>query len=156
MTSLPPLPLARPAGDPGDSDLPQALRSRGYRLTPQRQMVLDAVVSLGAGTVDEIGGVVRRTAPGVNITTVYRTLDLLEELGVVRHRHVGHGAPRYSPAGDDEVQAVCHGCGDVTDMPAELMGPLARWLASQRGFVLATGHIAMTGTCRNCVDAPPS
>lgn len=140
----------------GDSDLPQALRSRGYRLTPQRQMVLDAVVSLGAGTVEEIGAVVRQAAPGVNITTVYRTLDLLEELGVVRHRHVGHGAPRYSPAGVDEVQAVCHRCGAVTDMPAELLGPVARWLAAQRGFALATGHIAMTGTCRDCLEAAPS
>lgn len=150
MTTTPTPPLT---GDTGEANLPQALRSRGYRLTPQRQMVLEAVVSLGAGTVDEIGVLVRRAAPGVNITTVYRTLDLLEELGVVRHRHVGHGAPRYSPAGDDEVQAVCHSCGDVTDMPAELMAPVARWLAGQRGFVLATGHIAMTGTCATCAAA---
>ena len=70
-------------------------RAQGYRLTPQRQLVLEAVAALGHATPDEICAEVRKTARGVNISTVYRTLELLEELGLVTHAHLGHGAPTY-------------------------------------------------------------
>src|ERR1700709_2266425 len=90
------------------------LRARGYRLTPQRQLVLEAVGELGHGTPEEIVTAVRRTAAGVNISTVYRTLELLEEIGMVRHTHLGHGAPTYSVATDDDhVHLVCRDCGGV-------------------------------------------
>ena len=90
------------------------LRSRGYRLTPQRQLVLDAVRRLGHGTPDEIAGAVQATAPSVNLSTVYRTLDLLEEVGLVTHTHLGHGAPTYHPADEsDHVHLVCTDCGDI-------------------------------------------
>lgn len=131
--------------------LPQTLRERGYRLTPQRQMVLDAVVGLGQGTAEEIGSRVRETSPGVNITTVYRTLDLLEQLGVVHHRHLGHGAPLYHASDDDLVHAVCHGCGAVFTIPQELLTPVADWLGAEQGFNLDTGHIALAGTCADCL-----
>ncbi len=69
-----------------DESLQTTLRAQGYRLTPQRQLVLPAVNELGHGTPDEICLEVQRTAGGVNISTVYRTLELLEELGLVTHR----------------------------------------------------------------------
>ena len=78
------------------------LRSRGYRLTPQRQLVLDAVRDARARTPDEIAGArAGEQAPSVNLSTVYRTLDLLEEVGLVTHTHLGHGAPTYHPADDE-------------------------------------------------------
>ena len=89
-----------------DDSLQTTLRSLGMRLTPQRQLVLEAVTTLRHGTPDEIGAEVRRTAGAVNISTVYRTLELLEELGLVRHAHLGHGAPSYHPAGP--VSEVTH------------------------------------------------
>ena len=90
------------------------LRRRGYRLTPQRQLVLEAVGELAHATPEEIADAVRRTASGVNISTVYRTLELLEELGLVQHTHLGHGAPTYSVATDDDhVHLVCRDCGAV-------------------------------------------
>src|SRR3954451_17278890 len=90
------------------------LRARGFRLTPQRELVLQAVVSLGHATPDEIAEEVRRTASGVNISTVYRTLELLEELGLVVHPHLGHGAPT-SHAADhaDHLHNVCRVCGAI-------------------------------------------
>ena len=72
------------------SDLPATLRAKGYRITPQRQLVLDAVSRLEHGTPDEICAEVQRTSSGVNLSTVYRTLELLEEIGVVTHTHLGH------------------------------------------------------------------
>lgn len=135
---------------PTPGRLPETLRARGYRLTPQRQMVLDAVVELGQGTPEEISYRVHEKSPGVNITTVYRTLELLELLGLVRHRHFGHGAPMYHASDYDTLHSVCHRCGQVSVIPGELLQPVAQWLADERGFALDTGHIALAGLCARC------
>lgn len=127
------------------------LRARGYRLTPQRQLVLEAVGALGHATPEEIVAEVRRTASGVNISTVYRTLELLEELGLVRHTHLGHGAPTYSVAGDDDhVHLVCRDCGGVEEASRELVGDLVDRLAQRLGFRVDIGHFALFGQCRAC------
>ena len=135
-------------------DWKAALRDRGYRLTPQRQLVLESVGELGHATPEEIGAAVRRTADGVNISTVYRTLELLEELGLVRHTHLGHGAPTYSLAtADDHVHLVCRDCGTVDEVDPELLSGLAERLAAERGFSVDVGHFAVFGRCRECSAA---
>ncbi|MGI8532411.1 MAG: Fur family transcriptional regulator [Geodermatophilaceae bacterium] len=136
-----------------DLSLPERLRSQGYRLTPQRQMVLDAVIGLGHATPDEIGARIHVSAPGVNITTVYRTLELLEELGLVRHTHLGHGPPTYHASDDDHVHTVCHRCGTVASVPSEQLDAVVGWLAEQRGFVVDVGHIALSGYCTACASS---
>ena len=70
------------------------LRASGYRVTPQRQLVLEAVTKLEHATPEEIFADIHQTARGVNVSTVYRTLELLEQIGLVTHTHLGHGAPR--------------------------------------------------------------
>ena len=76
------------------------LRASGYRVTPQRQLVLEAVTKLEHATPEEIFASIRQTARGVNVSTVYRTLELLEQIGLVTHTHLGHGAPRYHLAAE--------------------------------------------------------
>ena len=71
------------------------LREQGHRLTPQRELVLDAVDHLGHGTPEEIYAEVTRRSAAVNISTIYRNLALLEELGVVRVVHLGDRIPTY-------------------------------------------------------------
>lgn len=133
------------------ADWQAQLRSRGYRLTPQRQLVLEAVGELGHGTPEDIATTVRRTASGVNISTVYRTLELLEELGLVQHTHLGHGAPTYSVSTDDDhVHLVCRDCGEVQEADADLLGEAVRRLADERGFTLDVGHVALFGRCTGC------
>ncbi len=128
-----------------------ALRARGLRVTAQRQMVLDAVRRLGHATPEQIHAAIRQTAVGVNITTVYRTLELLEELGLVTHTHLSHGAPTYHPAGErTHVHLVCHTCGSVDEAPRDLLEPLAEQLRRERGFELDIGHAALFGRCRHC------
>src|SRR5579875_1876074 len=86
----------------------EQLRARGYRATPQRQLVLEAVAKLGHATPEDVAAEVQQTARGVNISTVYRTLELLEQLGMVTHAHLGHGAPTYHLAVEaDHVHLVC-------------------------------------------------
>lgn len=133
------------------ADWQAQLRSRGYRLTPQRQLVLEAVGELGHSTPEDIASAVRRTASGVNISTVYRTLELLEELGLVQHTHLGHGAPAYSVSTDDDhVHLVCRDCGEVQEAEADLLGEAVRRLAQERGFTLDVGHVALFGSCKSC------
>jgi len=86
-----------------DTTLQRALREHGLRMTPQRQLVLDAVRELGRATPGEICAHVQRSTPAVNITTIYRTLYLLEGLELVRHAHLGHGAPSYSTRPHEHV-----------------------------------------------------
>ena len=130
------------------------LRARGYRLTPQRQLVLEAVGAIGHATPEEIVTQVRLTASGVNISTVYRTLELLEELGLVRHTHLGHGAPTYSVAGqDDHVHLVCRDCDAVEEASVELVAAVVDRLSQEMGFVVDVGHFALFGRCRLCTAA---
>ena len=131
------------------ADLAAELRSRGMRMTPQRERVLAAVRELGHATPEQISEAV----PGVDVTTVYRTLEVLEEIGLVRHAHLGHGAPSYRPAEDDHIHVVCHVCGDVLDAAPDLIDALEHRLAADRGFVLDRSHFTVFGRCRRCLDA---
>jgi Fur family transcriptional regulator, ferric uptake regulator len=133
-----------------DTELRQTLHRRGLRITPQRQLVLDAVAELGHATPEAICTRVQETAPAVNITTVYRTLDLLEQLGVVKHTHLGHGAPTYATSEHEHVHLVCHHCGSVGEIDVEVLDALAATLRADTGFRLDATHVALSGTCRAC------
>jgi Fur family ferric uptake transcriptional regulator len=122
------------------------------RLTPQRQLVLDAVRALTHATPEQICQRVQHTAPTVNLTTVYRALDLLERLGLVRHTHLGHGAPTYSADEHEHVHLVCHSCEQVYAVPRDLLDELATLLRSKRGFHLDRSHLALSGTCADCAS----
>lgn len=119
-------------------------------MTPQRQFVLEALLDLGHATPEQICQHVQRSTPTVNITTIYRTLELLESLGVVRHTHLGHGAPSYSVYEHQHAHLVCHVCGRVEEVPLEIMDTLAGTLCETYGFVLDASHLALSGTCRQC------
>jgi Fur family ferric uptake transcriptional regulator len=133
-----------------------ALRSRGYRLTPQRQLVLEAVGTLGHGTPEEICSRVQGTASSVNISTVYRTLELLEELGLVTHTHLGHGAPTYHLADDaDHVHLVCRSCGEVVQASPDLLQETVDRIAADHGFSTDVRHFAIFGLCAECQGRQP-
>ena len=127
------------------------LRAGGYRLTPQRQLVLEAVTALGHATPDEIADRVRRTASGVNISTVYRTLELLEDLGLVTHTHLGHGSPTYHAADDaDHLHLVCRKCGGIEEVSTQVVEGAVGRIAAEHGFEVDAGHFAIFGVCVSC------
>ena len=137
--------------DERPGSLNATLRAKGYRITPQRQLVLDAVTTLGHGTPEEILAEVRRTASGVNLSTVYRTLELLEELGMVTHAHLGHGAPTYHAATVAEhLHLVCRDCGQVSETGVSLAEPLVRALDERYGFETDVAHFSIYGRCAGC------
>ncbi|GAB2916792.1 transcriptional repressor [Rhodococcus aerolatus] len=137
-------------------ELRGTLHQRGLRMTPQRQMVLDAVRALGHATPEAILVEVQRSAPAVNASTVYRSLDLLEGLGVVRHTHLGHGAPTYSLDGHAHVHLVCHDCGEITEIDPGELDALAADLAARHGFALDPTHLALSGRCARCAGEDPA
>jgi Fur family ferric uptake transcriptional regulator len=132
-------------------DWQSKLREKGYRLTPQRELVLRAVEKLGHATPDEVLAAVRQESQAVNISTVYRTLELLEQLGLVRHAHITDRAPTYhSTATPDHVHLVCRNCGSITEVEPEVIKPLTDALEEGYGFTTDVGHLTVFGTCRNC------
>ncbi|MDQ4032851.1 MAG: transcriptional repressor [Actinomycetota bacterium] len=143
--------LSRPTIVVVDTSLRRTLHERGMRMTPQRQLVLDAVRDLEHATPERICEHVQHRAPAVNITTIYRTLDLLEGLNLVRHTHLGHGAPSYSTQPHEHVHLVCHRCGEITEIPTEELTELAERLRQRFGFVLDPSHLALSGRCADCI-----
>ena len=136
------------------TDWQTMLRAKGYRLTPQRQLVLEAVTSLGHATPDEVHAEVQRTASGVNLSTVYRTLELLEELGLVSHTHLGHGSPTYHPAHEaDHLHLVSRDCGSVSEADGSVADDLVAKVSSASGFQTDVRHFAIYGRCASCAAA---
>ncbi len=135
------------------SDWEHRLRDHGFRITPQRQLVLEAVESLRHGTPEAILVEVQRTASGVNLSTIYRTLEVLEEVGLVTHAHIGHGPPTYH-AVDEEVHIhlVCDRCARVLSVPAGTAAEFVSRLDSEFGFRTDVSHVSVHGLCRSCRD----
>ena len=133
--------------------LAEMLRERGLRLTPQRQLILEAVHELGHATPEQVHTAVRERVAGVNITTVYRTLELLEELGLVNHTHLSHGSPTYHAAGEHQhVHLVCRNCGSISEVDPSVMRPVTERLMAEKGFRVDVGHVSLFGECANCKD----
>ncbi len=126
------------------------LRSSGLRLTPQRELILRAVEDLGHATPDEVLAHVRGQVASVNASTVYRTLEVLESLGLVRHVHLSDRAPTYHSAREPEhIHAVCRGCGAVRSLEPEAAASLVAGLAED-GFTVDVGHLSVFGWCSDC------
>ena len=139
--------------DTQGQDWRTALREKGYRLTPQRELILGAVDELGHATPDEVLARVRETVSTVNASTVYRTLEVLEELGLVRHAHLTDRAPTYhSTRGEEHFHLVCRGCRSVTSVDVAEAEPFIALLAA-RGFAPDIGHLTVFGTCASCEEA---
>ena len=133
------------------TDWRERLREKGYRLTPQRELILDAVDTLGHATPDEVHAEVRKKSSALNVSTVYRNLEVLEQLGLVRHAHLSDRAPTYHSVRDHEhFHLVCRNCQKVISVGPGVIEPLCRALDADHGFAVDVGHLTVFGTCREC------
>jgi Fur family ferric uptake transcriptional regulator len=133
----------------------EKLRAGGYRLTPQRELVLTAVESLGHATPEEVYGEVRRHSSAINQSTVYRTLELLDELGLIRHAHIEERTPTYhAVTGHEHFHLVCHECRAVTSLGSDRIARFRAELLEEFGFAVDVGHLTIFGTCAACAAAP--
>ena len=129
------------------------LRDQGYRITPQRQLVLEAVNTLGHATPEELLAEVQKTAAAVNLSTIYRTLEVLEQVGLVTHAHIGHGAPTYHSVDTDaHIHLVCDTCQSVTSISADAVELFVQMLREKVGFETDVSHVSVHGQCATCMD----
>jgi Fur family ferric uptake transcriptional regulator len=137
------------AGQPKKWD--ERLRAGGYKVTPQRQLVLEAIGRLDHATPEKILAEVQQTARGVNLSTIYRALDVLDEVGLVTHHHLHDGVPTYHLASDSgHVHLVCQDCGNVSQVRLEAIKPLITALDEGQGFETDVAHLTVFGRCSQC------
>jgi Fur family ferric uptake transcriptional regulator len=135
-----------------DMSCSQVLKGKGYRLTPQRMMVVEALHEADRHvSVEEIYAQVRARYPYANISTVYRTLELLKELGLVTEIALGDGCVRFHPAEKGHHHhLVCQKCGRLIDLPESALAPLEGTLSDMYQFKADLKHMAVFGLCSKC------
>ena len=116
--------------------------------------MLAAVRSLGHATPEEVAEKVRQSHHGINLSTVYRNLETLENVGLVLHTHLGHGGATYHAAEElTHLHLVCSDCGDIGDAPIETAANFVNTLSDDFGFKTDVTHFAIYGLCAKCADA---
>ncbi len=128
------------------------LSERGYRLTPQRLMVLSAIENSDDHiSAEEIYAQIVARYPNVNISTVYRTLELLKRLALVTETDLGEGRVRYHPTEKGHHHhLVCRECGATIDLDDSLLAPLKSALLREHKFIADLRHLAIFGRCVKC------
>ncbi len=130
----------------------EALRELGYRLTPQRQLILTALQESNDHiSAEDIHARVCVEYPHVNISTVYRTLDLLKKLGLVTETDLGSGRFRYHPTEKGHHHhLICERCGTTIETAESPFLLLKRTLLKVYGFKANIKHLAIFGLCSKC------
>ena len=130
----------------------ETLRELGYRLTPQRLMILAAIHSSdGHISAEEIAAQVQPKYPHMNISTVYRTLELMERLGLVTKTDMGEGILRYHHVEKGHHHhLVCRKCGRIFDLPEAALDTIRGTLMREYGFSPEFRHLAIFGRCSKC------
>ncbi len=132
-------------------DWADRLREHGHRVTQQRRTVLEIVWSLRHVTPDQVRGEARKRAQRLDLSTVYRTLELLDEVGLITHAHLGSGSPTYHPVDEKpHLHLVCRSCGAVGAVDAAVVAPVVKQVASATGFEVDIAHLALYGICARC------
>jgi Fur family ferric uptake transcriptional regulator len=148
------------------------LDARGYRLTPQRQLVLEALFACSSQpeaaanaaepleghaqptrhvTAEEIHAYIRERVPQITLSTVHRTLELLEELGLVTHAHFADHVARYHPVNlGQHHHLLCRNCGGIWELEDQIVHPLSQVILQRYGFEADLNHLAIFGLCHDC------
>lgn len=130
------------------------LRGHGYRVTPARQVVWEVLRDAEEHlTVEEIANRVERRTPAVHLTSVYRSLTLLAELGLVRESRLGEGGGRWEVVHPDEhFHVLCRGCGAVTHHVGNLVEQIRGHLSTGHGFEADSVELVVHGFCAACLS----
>ncbi|MBJ7329722.1 MAG: transcriptional repressor [Solirubrobacteraceae bacterium] len=134
-----------------ETTLAGALRERGQRVTPQRLAIARVMEELDRhATAEMVFGEVSTRMPGVSLPTVYATLDLLEELGLVHRVATEGGTVIFDPRVEDHHHLVCRACGAIVDVDAPVGSDALLAAARASGFVPDHAQVVVRGLCANC------
>ena len=138
----------------GYADVMDMLRTRGLRMTPQRRAIVSEVMrTSGHISPTAVARKVQGEMPGVNASTVYRTLTLLEEVGVLSHSHLETGAEYHRAEEAEHVHLTCSRCGRDDALSLREAKRLQQLIRAHRGFEADLTHFAITGLCAQCAEA---
>jgi Fur family transcriptional regulator, ferric uptake regulator len=127
------------------------LRERGTRMTTPRHAVLDALLdSSSHPTAEALALIVQGAHPEVAVSTIYRTLDHFEEVGLLVHVHLGHGPAVYHFKDEMHVHLVCRLCGDHLVLAPKTAATVTRTIRTSTGFAAELSHFSISGLCRDC------
>lgn len=131
----------------------QRVRQAGGRVTVTRRAVIDALLEAGEEhiTAEELVVRVRSRHPDIHRATVYRTLEKLQEAGVVTHVHLDHGPSTFQLGDHPHHHATCRSCGAVVELADDVMDGVAERLRREHGWELARQHFALSALCPNCM-----
>ena len=128
-----------------------ALQERGLRASSARRLVLEALYGAEEPvTAERIAAGLGGRLPRSDLASVYRNLETLEEHGLVRHFHVGHGAGMYAPAGDARDYLACESCGALSAVDPDSLAPVREYLRRRFGLTAGFSHFPIVGRCAVC------
>ena len=135
--------------------LQETLRAAGRRLTPQRRLILQVLEeSSGHLDADALYARVKAIDPEVSLATVYRTLSLLREIGLIREHRLGQDHGHYEPVHDEpHYHFTCLRCGRVIEFDAPLVEQILQKLCSQENVSIVDTHLHVSGYCARCQQA---
>lgn len=137
-------------------DLKEQLKERGYKLTSQRQAILDMLIKHNGEHLspEEIYGLVREEHPEIGLATVYRTLLLFDRMELVYKVDLDDGISRYELNKDKEDHRhhhlICTGCGWVGEVEEDLLDSLEEQILDKKKFIVRDHRVKFYGLCKNC------
>ncbi|MBN1583742.1 MAG: transcriptional repressor [Anaerolineae bacterium] len=135
------------------TEMALVLRQGGYRLTQPRLAVLQVLEKNDEGLNPEaIYQQGKTICPSLGLVTVYRTLDLLTELGLVRRVHSGHRCHSYACAGSDRHHLICQACHRVIEFPCNGLDGLIESVRRRTGYTITEHLLELSGLCPECQD----
>ena len=137
------------------TEINRQLRKSGYRVTPQRQLILDAVCELGRHVSPEaVYELVRRKTPSLSRATVYRTLHFLTEQRILAMVQMVDGRTAYEIAGSEpHHHLVCRSCDSFLELPHSVLRSFRRAMETQYDFEIDVSHVSFFGHCTDCRDS---
>jgi Fur family transcriptional regulator, ferric uptake regulator len=131
----------------------ELLRSQGMRMTPQRIAIVDEIMHT-PGYLVPLGVIerVKARVPGVSASTVYRTLERLEELGVLSHVHLENGVGYHQVSEPQHAHLTCTSCGKDQEVSEAVLSQLERSVEAEHGFRPDFSHHPISGLCASCLE----
>jgi Fur family ferric uptake transcriptional regulator len=131
-----------------------AIRARGLRLSAARRLVLEALFAAdGPVTAEQVADGIGGRVPRSDLASVYRNLETLEGLGLVRHVHLGHGPGLYELTRDGEREyLVCDRCGALRSVSPAALDGVRAVIRSSFGFEVRFTHFPIVGVCPGCSE----
>jgi Fur family ferric uptake transcriptional regulator len=135
-----------------DDEALEILRAHGKRITPQRSLLLQVIrQSKGHLDADEVYRLARERDPTISLSTVYRNLNMLKELGLISELHLDQEHHHYElKDATEHYHLICSGCGQVVEFDSSLVGDLMNQVSGEKDFLIERAHIDLVGLCAKC------